>query len=99
MTQANSKNPTATPQTGATGPLGSINPKLIETVNVTLEAFLGEARMTIAELTALKPGSIIPLDASLNQAVELRLNGVAVARGELVAVGDSFAVRLIEIAK
>jgi flagellar motor switch protein FliN/FliY len=81
------------------GPLGSINPKLIETVNVTLEAFLGEARMTVAELTALKQGSIIPLDASLNQAVELRLNGVAVARGELVAVGDSFAVRLIEIAK
>jgi flagellar motor switch protein FliN/FliY len=80
-------------------PLGQINPKLIETVSVTLEAYLGEARMTVAELTSLKDSSVVPLDAALNQAVELRLNGVPVARGELVAVGDSFAVRLTEISK
>ena len=79
--------------------LGKINPKLIETVGVTLEAYLGEARMTVAELTALKDNSVVPLDAALNQSVELRLNGVAVARGELVAVDDSFAVRLTEIAR
>ena len=48
---------------------------------------------------ALRLGTVVPLDATLNQSVELRLNGVAVARGELVAVGDSFAVRLTEIAK
>ena len=92
MTQLESKN-------GAAGALGRINPKLIETVSVTLEAFLGEARMTVAELTALKDDSIVPLNCALSEAVELRLNGVPVARGELVAVGDSFAVRLTEIAK
>ena len=92
MTEPASKKP-------ADAPLGQINPKLIETVNVTLEAFLGEARMTVADLTALREDSVVPLDAALNQAVELRLNGVAVARGELVAVGDSFAVRLTEIAR
>ncbi|HEX9933334.1 MAG TPA: FliM/FliN family flagellar motor switch protein [Allosphingosinicella sp.] len=78
---------------------GSINRRLIDAVEVTLEAFLGEARMTVAELAALKRESVIPLDAGLNQSVELRLNGVAVATGELVAVGDSFGVRLIELAK
>jgi len=80
------------------GPAG-IDPKLIETVGVSLEAFLGEARMTVGELTALKPDSVVSLDASLGQAVELRLNGVPVARGELVAAGDSFGVRLTEIAR
>lgn len=78
---------------------GRINPRLIDAVGVTLEAYLGEARMTVADLTALRNDSVVPLDAALNQAVELRLNGIAVARGELVAVGDSFAVRLTEIAK
>ncbi|MBL7358791.1 FliM/FliN family flagellar motor switch protein, partial [Escherichia coli] len=39
------------------------------------------------------------LDAQLNTPVELRLNGVAVARGELVAVGEKFGVRLTEIAQ
>lgn len=75
----------------------AINPKLIEQVGVTLEAFLGEAKMTVGELTALKSGALVELGTDLGQAVELRLNGVIVARGELVAAGDRFAVRLVEI--
>lgn len=78
--------------------LPKINPELIDAVEVSLDGFLGSARMTVAELSALEKGSVISLDATLNTAVELRLNGVAVARGELVAVGDNFAVRLTEIA-
>lgn len=73
--------------------------KLIENVGVTLEAYLGSARLTVAELVKLREASLIPLDAPLSQAVELRLNGVAVAKGELVAVGDNFAIRLTEIAR
>ena len=99
MTEPESKTSASAAQSKTSGLLGQINPKLIETVSVTLEAYLGEARMTVADLTALKNDSVVPLDAALNQAVELRLNGVAVARGELVAVGESFAVRLTEIAK
>jgi flagellar motor switch protein FliN/FliY len=73
--------------------------RLIQDVEVALEAYVGEARLTVAELNAMKPGSSITLDAALNRAVELKLNGVMVARGELVAVGDSFGVRLTEIAE
>lgn len=76
----------------------AINPKLIDAVEVALDGFLGSARMTVAELAALKEGSVVALDVPLNGVVELRLNGSAVARGELVAVGDRFAVRLTEIA-
>lgn len=79
-------------------PLPKINPQLIDAVEVALEGFLGSAHMTVGDLSALEKGSVITLDATLNTAVELRLNGVAVARGELVAVGDNFAVRLTEIA-
>lgn len=79
-------------------PPGRIDARLIDNVGVTLEAYLGGARMTVAELTNLKSDSVVSLDAALNQAVELRLNGVPVARGELVAVGDKFGVRLVEMA-
>jgi flagellar motor switch protein FliN/FliY len=82
-------------QAGRTG----ISNKLIENVAVSLEAYLGSAAMTVAELMALKESSVVRLDAALNQAVELKLNGVPVAKGELVAVGDNFAVRLTEIVK
>ena len=64
---------------------------------VQLEAFVGDVRMTVAELTALRADSIVTLDTPLNQSVELRLNQQPVARGELVAVDDRFAVRLTEI--
>lgn len=73
--------------------------RLLDDVEVVLEAFVGDARLTIAELRALGTGATVPLDAALNQVVELRLNGSAVARGELVAVGDRFGVRLTEVAE
>jgi flagellar motor switch protein FliN/FliY len=73
--------------------------RLIEEVEVALEAYVGEARLSVAALHAMKPGSSVTLDAALNRAVDLKLNGVTVARGELVAVGDNFGVRLTEVAE
>lgn len=76
---------------------GRIDPKLIAGVEVRLEAFLGGATMTVAELMKLKAGTAVTLDAALNRDVELRLNGVTVGRGELVTVDGKFGVRLLEI--
>jgi len=79
--------------------LARVSSKLIENVNVELEAFIGNVQMSVKELTALKAEAVVALDAQLNQTVELRMNGMAVARGELVAVGDKFGVRLTEISQ
>lgn len=70
---------------------------LIEQVSVTLEAYVGEAAMSVADLRALKAGETIELDASLNSLVALKLNGATVAAGELVAVGEKFAVRITDL--
>ena len=99
MTETKSQTAGADALPDAASPVEGINPDLIASVPVTLEAFVGEAKMTVAELRALEKGSTVPLGAPLSQSVELRLNGVAVARGELVAAGDKFAVRLTEISK
>src|SRR4051794_13755516 len=74
-----------------------LSPKLIENVDVRIETFLGATTITIATLRELKSGSVITLDAALNEVVELRLNGFAFAHGELVAVGDKFAVRITSV--
>lgn len=76
-----------------------VSAKIIENVGVELEALLGTARLTVAELSALQPGDTVPLTTALNQTVELRLGEAIVARGELVAVGEKFGVRLTEIAQ
>ncbi len=54
--------------------------------------------MNVGELDALARGSVVPLDRSLNQAVDLVVKGKTIARGEIVSVQDRFAVRITEIA-
>jgi len=71
---------------------------LIDAVGVTVETYLGSASMTVAELNALQADGVVTLDAALNALVELRVNGVAIGHGELVAVGDKFGVRITSLA-
>ena len=71
---------------------------LLDAVDVRVETFLGETQMTVAQLNALKAGGVITLDAPLSELVELRVNGVTIAHGELVTVGDQFGVRITSVA-
>jgi flagellar motor switch protein FliN/FliY len=71
---------------------------LLKDLNVTLQARLGEAVMPIAELLALRAGSVLSLETRMNEPVELYLNDALVGRGEIVAVDDRFGVRIVEIA-
>ena len=84
------------PQNGANG-AANVRSTLIDSVGVTIETYLGDTEMTIAELNALHVGGVVKLDAALNGPVELRVNGVIIAQGELVAVGDKFGVRITSV--
>jgi flagellar motor switch protein FliN/FliY len=75
-----------------------IDGELLRGVRIALEVRLGEAAMTVAEMLALKSGALVTLDTGLADHVELYLNDALVARGEIVAVGDKYGVRIIEIA-
>lgn len=76
----------------------AINPKIFDHVELSLEAFIGEAEITVAELNEASEGTVVELNTSLNQSVDLRLNGISIAKGELVAVGDNFGVRITTLA-
>ncbi len=75
-----------------------IDKELLRGVEVSLDALLGRGRMTAEALMGLARGSVIALDSSLADHVELYLNDALIARGEIVAVGDNFGVRITEIA-
>jgi flagellar motor switch protein FliN/FliY len=75
-----------------------VNQMLLDGVTVTIEAFIGETQLTIGALNAKEVGGIVELSVGLDDAIDLRLNGVSVGRGELVAVGDKFAVKITELA-
>jgi flagellar motor switch protein FliN/FliY len=71
---------------------------LVGHVSVSLSVVVGEAQITMERLFALKAGEVIAMAQSVDQPVTVLLNGRAVATGELVAVGDQFGVRIIDVA-
>jgi flagellar motor switch protein FliN/FliY len=75
-----------------------VNSDLLRGVRVALDARLGKASLSIEDVMALKPGSVVTLQKGLAESIELYLNDNLVARGEIVAVGDKYGVRIVEIA-
>lgn len=75
-----------------------INQDLLGNIGVMLEARIGKTSITIKELAALKTGSVVTLQSSIADEADLYLDGTLVARGEIVAVGDNFGVRITEVA-
>lgn len=83
-------------ESGSTAP-ATIGVEVLRGVRVTLEARLGEAGMSVEEMMALKLGSVVTLETGLADHAEIYLNDVLIARGEIVAVGEKYGVRIVEI--
>lgn len=66
-------------------------------VKVTVE--VGRARLTLAELMKLQPGSLVTLDREAHQSVDVLVNGKIVARGEVVTIDQKYGVRITSVEK
>jgi flagellar motor switch protein FliN/FliY len=67
-------------------------------VTVAVTAELGRTTRSIGEILKLSPGSVVELDRAVSEPVDLMVQGVRLARGEVVVVDDRFAIRIKEIA-
>lgn len=69
-------------------------------VELPVTIVVGRTSLSIQELANWKPDSVVALDATIDQPIELCVNGKVVATGELCegANGpDSLAVRILDI--
>jgi flagellar motor switch protein FliN/FliY len=64
---------------------------------VRLDVVLGAAEMSVEKLFSLGKGDSVALDAHLDAPVTLQLDGKSIARGQLMAVGDHFGLKITEI--
>ncbi len=85
--------------TGRAGEPGVGNLDNLDEVTVTVAAELGRVSLTIGEVLKLGAGHVLELHRSISEPVDLMVNGVRVARGEVVVVDDRFAIRIKEIAE
>ena len=70
---------------------------LVGHVPVRLTAVVGETELSIQQLFALRSGSVLTLDQTLDAPVLLHVNGKAVAQAELLAIDDCFGVRITRV--
>lgn len=67
-------------------------------IEVTVSVVLGGARRTIRSVLELREGSVVPLDASASEQVQMLVNGVAVATGEIVELDDGMlAIEIVGV--
>ena len=66
-------------------------------LNVTVE--LGSTTKKVKEILEFQQGTIIELERQAGAPVDVIVNGNLIAKGDVVVIGDNFAVRITEIVK
>lgn len=84
-------------------PENELSPRASSTLNLLMDVELpvsvsfGRTRVRIQEVLKLITGSIIELDRSISEPVEVIVNNCVVARGEVVVVDGNYGVRINEV--
>jgi flagellar motor switch protein FliM len=82
--------------------MNGVNPAVSEALadaGITISVELGRASKSIREILSLGEGSIVELDKLAGELVDIKANGVPIAKGEVVVIDENFGVRITEIAK
>lgn len=70
---------------------------LLATLTVDVEVIVAKSTVTVAEVSAWRPGEVIAMPTPINTPVEVRAGGRLVARGELCTVDQEIGVRITEL--
>jgi flagellar motor switch protein FliN/FliY len=81
----------------ATDVLENNSKNLIMDIPVSLSVELGQTQLEVREVLHLGTGSVIELNKLQEEPVDLRINGRLVARGEVILIKNSLAVKISEL--
>jgi len=74
-----------------------INLNLVLDVPVNISLRVGTTDISIRDLVRLVEGSVVALDQSSSEPMDVLVNGTLIAHGEIVIVDDKFGVRLTDV--
>jgi flagellar motor switch protein FliN/FliY len=81
----------------ATVPRNSKTLDLLLEVDLPIGVSFGRTQMRLKEALKLTTGSIVELNRSVTEPVEIIVNNCVIARGEVVVVDGNYGVRILEI--
>lgn len=69
----------------------------LKDVDVRLTVELGRTEMKLKDVLALSEESVVMLDRLTDELLDVMVNGKLIARGEVVAQGERFGLRIVEL--
>jgi flagellar motor switch protein FliN/FliY len=70
----------------------------LKDVDVRLSVELGRVDMKLKDVLALGEESVVVLDRLTDELLDVMVNGKPIAKGEIVAQGNRFGLRIVELA-
>lgn len=77
--------------------VGIENLKVLENIEVKLTVEVGSSQLKIRDLLRLNEGSVVELERLAGDPLDIMANGVQIAKGEVVMVGERFGIRFTEV--
>lgn len=65
-------------------------------LDLTVTVELGRAHLSLSEVLALGPGSVVTLEKLANTPVDVRVNGLSLAKAEVLAIGEKYGIRITQ---
>ena len=69
----------------------------LKDIDVRLTVELGRTEMKLKDVLALSEESVVMLDRLTDELLDVMVNGKLIARGEVVAQGERFGLRIVEL--
>ncbi len=69
----------------------------LKDVDVRLSVELGRTEMKLKDVLALGEESVVMLDRLTDELLDVHVNGTVIARGEVIAEGNRFGLRIVEL--
>lgn len=72
-------------------------PSMMRKIPVTLTLEVGSARISLQELMAIGPDSVIELDMLAGEPLTIKVNGTPIGRAEVVVFGENYGLKVIDL--
>jgi len=77
--------------------VNSVVKDALSMAEIRVTAELGATVMAIKQLLEMEEGTIVELDKLAGEPVDVKANGVLIAKGEVVVIDENFGVKITEI--
>lgn len=69
----------------------------LDNIEISCDVRLGASKQSISDIMKMGEGTIIELDRLTGEPADFRVNGVTIARGDVIVIDENFGIRLTEI--